>query len=151
MYEDHIKYGIIKTSFSSRRPHSWEEEKAITYALMIVDGLGKNSFFVRGVFDDKETAKNAIYGVRQNAAYDRRNQRYGYSHYSDKIWIHEVICKRREATFLPTISEIKKGLEIMKSYPEEDFGKFGEWIEKNEDMSPKEIREKLIEDYLMDN
>ena len=149
MYENYIYYGIIKTSFSSRRPHSWEEEKAITYALMIVNGLGNDSFFVGGVYDDKETAKSSIYGVRQNAAYDRRNQRYGYSHYSDKIWIHEVIGKSGyRPVFLPSIADIKKGLEIMKSYPEDS--KFGEWIKKNGDMKPKEIREKLIKDYLTD-
>lgn len=145
-----MAYGVIKTSFDSSR-ETWDEAKAKEFAYIITSGLAAGTFFVQGkVYEDKEDAKNESYEVREWAAYDRSRARYGYASWRDRIWVHEVEkIPGKCAVYLPSIGEIKKGMEyihanVMGDNPSRDYI---DWEVAHDKMTPKQIREELLAQY----
>ena len=152
-YENFIHWAVIKTSFDSSRK-TWDDEKAWEFAYIITEGLGVGTFFPQGgIFDTKEEAQRKSVDIRQYAAYDRSRARYGYSSYKDRIWVHQVISKSgRNGVYLPTVGEIKKGLEyIANNLKSENYrSEWVDWAAAHDGMKPSEILEELIENYLKD-
>ena len=157
-YSQFIKYGVIKTSFDSSRK-TWEEEKTWEYAYMIIEGLHASTFFPQtiGMYngdclrDTKEEAQSASYKIRDYARYERERARYGYCSYKDRIWVHECLTKNgSRGVYLPTVGEVKKGLEYIKAnLQSENFRQdFVDWAVAHDKMTPAQVREELIENYL---
>lgn len=157
-YSQFIKYGVIKTSFDSSRK-TWEEEKTWEYAYMIIEGLHASTFFPQtiGMYngdclrDTKEEAQNASYKIRDYAREDRANARYGYCSYKDRIWVHECLTRNgSRGVYLPTVGEVKKGIEYIKAnLQSENFRQdFVDWAVAHDKMTPAQVREELIENYL---
>ena len=147
-------YATIKTSFNSSRT-TWEAEKAWEYAYMITEGLGNGTFFAEGgIFETKDEATRKSYNVREWARYDRSRARYGYSSYKDRIWVHEVISRNgRNGAYLPTVGEIKKGMEEIARRLKEEENTRMEWVDwavKHEGWTAAQVRDELIEEYLAD-
>lgn len=145
-----MAYAVIKTSFNSSRT-TWDEEKSSQFAYMITNGLAHSTFFPQGkVFETKEDAQREASDIRFWEREERAHRRYGYASYKDRIWVHEVIkAPGRFAAYLPTVGEIKKGMEyihnnVMSDNPSSDYI---DWSIKNEGKSAKEIREELINNY----
>lgn len=159
-YSQFIKYGVAKTSFNSSR-NTWEQEKNWEYAYMITEGLAHGTFFPANIgayvgetlVDTKEEAKNGSYKIRDYAAYDRARARSGYSAYKDRIWVHEFLTKNgRNGVYLPTVGEVKKGIEYIKAnLQSEDFRQdWVDWAVAHDGMTPAQVREELIENFLKD-
>lgn len=159
-YSQFIKYGVAKTSFDSSRK-TWEEEKNWEYAYMITEGLGHGTFFAQNIgayvgetlVDTKEEAKTGSYKIRDYDRYELANRRSGYSSYKHRIWVHEFLTKNgRNGVYLPTVGEIKKGMEYIKAnLQSEDFCQdWVDWAVAHEGMIPAQVREELIEDFLKD-
>ena len=153
-FSQFIGYAVIKTSFDSSRK-TWDEEKAWQYAYMITEGLDHGTFFPqrasRGtIFNTKEEAQNASYDIREYDRYELEHRRYGYSSYKHRIWVHEVLIKGSNGVYLPTTGEIKKGMEyIANNLQSENYRQeWVDWAVAHDGMSPAQIREELIENYL---
>ena len=150
-WENNTYWAVIKTSFNSSRT-TWEEEKNWEYAYMITEGLDKGTFFPQnGLYDSKEEAQQNSHKVREWAAYDRSRARSGYSAYKDRIWVHEVVSRGGiQGTYLPTVGEIKKGMEyIANNLKSENFrSEWVDWAMKHEGMTAAQIRDELIANYL---
>lgn len=159
-----IKYktywGVIKTSFDSSR-NTWDEEKNEEYAYMITEGLNSGTFFPQNIGayvgdylrETKEEAQNASYKIREWARYERERARVGYHHYKDRIWVHECLSRNgKNGVYLPTVGEIKKGIEyIKKDLMENPKSRYVDWALAHERMTPAKVREELIINYLDGN
>ena len=102
-------------------------------------------------YDTKEEAKLASCDIREYDRYELANRRYGYSSYKHRIWVHEVLSRGgSNGVYLPTVGEIKKGMEyIANNLKSENFRQeWVDWAVKHEGMTPAQVREELIEDYL---
>lgn len=146
-----MAYAVIKTSFNSSRT-TWDKEKSFQFAYIIINGLSHSTFYPQsGVFETKEDAQREASDIRFWAREEKSRQRYGYASYKNRIWVHEVIkAPGKSAAYLPTVGEIKKGMEyihndVMSDNPRADYI---DWSIKNEGKSAKEIREELINNYI---
>lgn len=156
-YSQFIKYGVAKTSFDSSRK-TWEEEKNWEYAYMITTGLEHGTFFAQRAskgtfFETIVGAQEAASDIREYDRYELANRRYGYSSYKHRIWVHEFITKDgSNGVYLPTVGEVKKGIEYIKAnLQSENFRQdWVDWAVAHEGMTPAQVREELIEDYLAD-
>ena len=154
-YSQFTGYAVIKTSFDSSRK-TWDEEKNWEYAYMITEGLAHGTFFPqrsgRGtIFNTKEEAKLASCDIREYDRYELANRRYGYSSYKHRIWVHEVLSRGgSNGVYLPTVGEIKKGMEyIANNLKSENFrAEWADWAVAHDGMTPAQVREELIENYL---
>ena len=147
-----VKYGVVKTSFNSSRT-TWEDYKTWEYAYMMTEGLGAGTFIADELFDTKEEAKSHSYEVREWDRYELEHRRSGYSSYKHRIWVHEFISKSGNGgAYLPTVGEIRKGLEYIKeNLKSEKFDHdWVDWMVAHEDMTPAEIRQELIDNYMKD-
>lgn len=159
-YSQFIKFGVAKTSYDSSRK-TWEEEKNWEYAYIITEGLEHGTFFAQNIgsyvgetlVDTKEEAKNGSYKIRDYDRYKLANRRYGYSSYKHRIWVHEFLTKNgRNGVYLPTVGEIKKGMEyIANNLRSENFrAEWADWAVAHDGMTPAQVREELIENFLKD-
>lgn len=147
-YKDNIRYGVAKASFDSSY-HTWNEEKVMEIAYIIILGLEEGTFFTDKLFKTKEEAIEHSYDVHDYSSYERSRRRYGYSSYKDRIWVHEYLSKSSyRGVYLPTIGEIKKGMEfIAESNTSQEYN---DWAANHKGMTAAQVREELIKDYLED-
>lgn len=154
-FSEFIKFGVAKTSFNSSK-QTWEQAKAWEYAYMITNGLSAGTFFAQSApkgtyFETIVGAQEASYKIREYNRDELANRRYGYSSYKNRIWVHEFLTKDgRNGAYLPTIGEVKKGIEYIKeNLLSENFrSEWVDWAGAHDGMTPTQIRNELIENFL---
>lgn len=141
-----ILYGVAETTYNSNED-TWESHKGYQLANIITCGLGSGVFFLRSdLMENKDSAQNEYYEIRRSDASERRDEWYRYNKYKNKFWVHEFIKNDNGwKAYLPTISEIKCGIEYMKAHPE--YKGFSEWLNDNVNKKPADIRKSLIEKF----
>lgn len=154
-----VYYGLAKGTYDSIK-YDWDTFKKEQFAYIICKGLSNGTFFLQhaglynsnypydSLFEDKNDAVQKGYDIRRIVNEERRRCCPCYTKYHDRVFVHEFIRHSKyDVAFLPTVNEIKQGIEYMKANADkkDDYAK---WLDGNKDKSPKQVREELISQYM---